>query len=606
MAKAVNCLSPVNGNPCGKCAACKAIFDGSTDIIEIAAASNSGVDSIRQLRNEVIYSPIDCKYKVYIIDEVHALSKDAFNALLKTLEEPPSHVIFILATTEYYAVPATILSRCQQFLFSKIDPEQSVQRMLEIAEKENVQLDRDAAVLIARLSDGAMRDALSILDQCVSSDSHVTEELVRKCVGVADSGYLFGIFDAAIEKTPAKALKILDELIAQGKDLSRFIEELTLHCRNLMLTKAVPGGGLAAAGNSEIKKYEAQCARLSQEEILRWAELVSDSLDGINRMKQTGQARLLAERLLIRMCSPELSGDISSFAARLGALEHKVQTLSIFGINPQNTSETDKKSEKITAEVRQEAAIPNTRPQEPTSFDKIKEEPTAPSTENKETTTFDKTAEEPTAPSAENEELTDFDKTTEEPTAPTTENEETDIPFDPPYADILQSEEPQEEQNAAQEIVEGQTIIYDIDPTKPAPRDKKEINKKITDEYLSRDNEPPIPEADDDLPDDAQPLPQWSDIVSSMTPAVRGILAGTQGFLYDGKIFVAAPPSARGLLQNGKRAWALRESAAKVMGGKFDIFLLRDKPEEAQEEDFVSPLIEKAKEMGIDVTVNDR
>ncbi len=586
MAKAVNCLSPVNGNPCGKCAACKAISDGSTDIIEIDAASNSGVDSIRQLRNEVIYSPIDCKYKVYIIDEVHALSKDAFNALLKTLEEPPSHVIFILATTEYYAVPATILSRCQQFLFSKIDPEQSVQRMLEIAEKENVQLDRDAAVLIARLSDGAMRDALSILDQCVSSDSHVTEELVRKCVGVADSGYLFGIFDAAIEKTPAKALKILDELIAQGKDLSRFIEELTLHCRNLMLTKAVPGGGLAAAGNSEIKKYEAQCDRLSQEEILRWAELVSDSLDGINRMKQTGQARLLAERLLIRMCSPELSGDISSFAARLGALEHKVQNLSSLGINRQNAPETDKKPEKITAEVRQEAAIPDIKPQEPTSFDKIKEEPTAPSTAN--------------------EELTDFDKITEEPTAPTTENEETDIPFDPPYVDILQSEEPQEEQNAAREIVEGQTIIYDIDPTKPAPRDKKEINKKITDEYLSRDNEPPIPEADGDLPDDAQPLPQWSDIVSSMTPAVRGILAGTQGFLYDGKIFISAPPSARGLLQNGKRAWALRESAAKVMGGKFDIFLLRDKPEEAQEEDFVSPLIEKAREMGIDITVNDR
>ncbi len=162
MAKAVNCLSPENGSPCGRCAACKAIEEGSTDIIEIDAASNNGVDNIRQIRDEVIYTPIDCKYKVYIIDEVHMLSAGAFNALLKTLEEPPSHVIFILATTEYYKVPATILSRCQQFLFSKIDAAESAKRLLEIAEKEKIALEPSAAQLIARLSDRAMRDALSL------------------------------------------------------------------------------------------------------------------------------------------------------------------------------------------------------------------------------------------------------------------------------------------------------------------------------------------------------------------------------------------------------------------------------------------------------------
>ncbi|MCM1299303.1 MAG: DNA polymerase III subunit gamma/tau, partial [[Eubacterium] siraeum] len=326
MAKAVNCLSPVNGNPCGECAACKAIADGSTDIIEIDAASNNGVDSIRQIRDEVIYTPIDCKYKVYIIDEVHMLSGAAFNALLKTLEEPPAHVIFILATTEYYKVPATILSRCQQFRFSKIDPSESAERLLQIAEKENIKLDPEAAALIARLSDGAMRDALSLLDQCISAGRDIDENAVRECSGAADIGYLFLISEAAIEKNPTAALELLQELIEQGKDLSRFVEELTSHYRSLMLIKS-GGEKFIRASSNDIDRYKEQCEKYSLEEIMYHIDLISDSLDSINRMKQTGQARLLTEQLLIRLSVPKLSKDVSAFSARLGAVEQKLENM---------------------------------------------------------------------------------------------------------------------------------------------------------------------------------------------------------------------------------------------------------------------------------------
>ena len=553
MAKAVNCLSPVKGSPCGECASCKAIADGSTDIIEIDAASNNGVDSIRQIRDEVIFAPIDCKYKVYIIDEVHMLSGAAFNALLKTLEEPPAHVIFILATTEYYKVPATILSRCQQFPFSKIDPEQSAKRLLEVADKEKVNLSPAAAALIARLSDGAMRDALSLLDQCLSADSDVTEELVRKCSGAADSGWLFGITEAAINKAPAAALKILDALVTQGKDLNRFIEELTLHLRNLMLTKAVPKSGLVSAGEKELKEYEKQCKECSADEIMRWVELVSESLDKVNRMKQTGQARLLAESLLIRLCSPKLDNDVSSFAARLGALEQRIENLNFSDIKEQEPVAPQPQIEKQPEEMLPELDPPPAIPQEQ------------------------------------------------------------DIPFDPPYTEVppeqsiqdilgYSEEEPDtdiDELLPPPEPVEGQTFFVE-----PAPRLEAPL---LQDE--SEDYEPePIPETEEELPIEAKPLPQWSEIVSGLSVATRNLLSSTQAFLYDGRIFIqAASVSARKMLDNGGRAEKLRDSVKSVMGGRFELFLLKEQDEELDEkEDKITPFLDKAKGMGIDVIINER
>ena len=571
MAKAVNCLSPVNGSPCGECAACRAIADGSTDIIEIDAASNSGVDSIRQIRDEVIYTPIDCKYKVYIIDEAHQLSKEAKNALLKTLEEPPSHVIFILATTDYYAITATIASRCQQFLFSKIDPAQSAQRLLEVAEKEKLNLTPSAAALIARLSDGAMRDALSLLDQCAASDSNVTEELIRRISGVADSGWLFGISEAAISKEPAKALKILDTLVTQGKDLSRFIEELTLHLRNLMLTKSVPNSGLVAAGEDELKKYEKQCKDCSADEIMRWVELVSESLDKINRMKQTGQARLLAESLLIRLCTPKLDNDVSSFAARLGAVENKIENLRFSDIKPQAEPEA------VVMDTEPEAVIMDTEPEA----------------------------------DAEDEPRPAYEP------APIREQEIPEPSFDPPphtevktpsIQQILHSEPEEETETDGEELpppepVEGQ--IYFMEPPPTAEEEPKAAAPQ-PDPAEEQEQPLPITESEEELPADAQPLPQWSEIVSLLPSATRSLLASTQAFLHNGRIFIEASTSARKILDKAGRAEKLRESAKAVMGGRFELFLLKERQEVEEKEDFVSPLLERARELGIDVTVNDK
>ena len=238
MAKAVNCLSPVDGNPCGECESCKAIAAGCPDIIEMDAASNNGVDDVRALRDEVMYAPTVCRYKVYIIDEVHMLSSQAFNALLKTIEEPPPHVIFILATTEIHKVPATIASRCQQFRFSRIDVEESTKRLCEIAKKENVNITEDAARLISRLSDGGMRDEVSLLDQCISVSADIDEETVRTTAGIAGTEHLFTLAQCIHEQNAPEALKILDELHNQSKDLMLLLDELLSHFRNLCILSA--------------------------------------------------------------------------------------------------------------------------------------------------------------------------------------------------------------------------------------------------------------------------------------------------------------------------------------------------------------------------------
>ena len=238
LSKAVNCLNPQNGNPCNECEVCRGIDDGSIlDVTEIDAASNNGVDNIRDLREEANFTPAVAKYRVYIIDEVHMLSTGAFNALLKTLEEPPSHVLFILATTEVHMLPATILSRCQRFDFRRIPPEDIAKRLLLVAEKENLKLAEDAAMLIARIADGALRDALSILDQCASFSEEITLNIVSKAAGLLGRDYLFEISDAIKNQDSSKVLSIIDRLHASSCDMERLINELVNHFRNVMISK---------------------------------------------------------------------------------------------------------------------------------------------------------------------------------------------------------------------------------------------------------------------------------------------------------------------------------------------------------------------------------
>ena len=280
-AKAVNCLHPVNGDPCGECEICKGIDNGSLlDVVEMDAASNNGVDDIRDLRDETAYTPSACQYKVYIIDEVHMLSTAAFNALLKTLEEPPAHVIFILATTEIQKVPATILSRCQRYDFTRIGPEDIARRVEYIAGEEKLELTSDGAELIARLADGALRDALSILDTCAGVTAKIDADVVRRMAGVTDRSYLFHISDALEAQDAAAALAQLAQLRQQSVDVKRLTEELIAHYRALMLA-ALPGGQALLSGVSpeEEALYLQKGPEMGQREAIRAIRTLGTALE---------------------------------------------------------------------------------------------------------------------------------------------------------------------------------------------------------------------------------------------------------------------------------------------------------------------------------------
>ena len=284
-AKAVNCLHPQNGDPCGECEICKGIDNGSIlDVVEMDAASNNGVDDIRDLRDETAYTPSACKYKVYIIDEVHMLSTAAFNALLKTLEEPPAHVIFILATTEIQKVPATILSRCQRYDFTRIGPEDIARRVEYIAGEEKLELTQDGAELIARLADGALRDALSILDTCAGVTAKIDADVVRRMAGVTDRSYLFRISDALEAQDGAAALAQLAQLRQQSVDVKRLTEELIAHYRALMLA-ALPGGQALLSGVSpeEEAQYLEKGPQLGQRDAIRAIRTLGNALEHMTR-----------------------------------------------------------------------------------------------------------------------------------------------------------------------------------------------------------------------------------------------------------------------------------------------------------------------------------
>ena len=282
-AKAVNCLHPVNGDPCGQCEICKGIDNGSLlDVVEMDAASNNGVDDIRDLRDETAYTPSACQYKVYIIDEVHMLSTAAFNALLKTLEEPPAHVIFILATTEIQKVPATILSRCQRYDFTRIGPEDIARRVEYIAGEEKLELTSDGAELIARLADGALRDALSILDTCAGVTAKIDADVVRRMAGVTDRSYLFHISDALEAQDAAAALAQLAQLRQQSVDVKRLTEELIAHYRALA---ALPGGQALLSGVSpeEEALYLQKGPEMGQREAIRAIRTLGTALEHMTR-----------------------------------------------------------------------------------------------------------------------------------------------------------------------------------------------------------------------------------------------------------------------------------------------------------------------------------
>ena len=330
LSKAVNCLNPVNGNPCNECEICRGIENGSIlDVIEIDAASNNGVDNIRDLREEANFTPANAKYRVYIIDEVHMLSIGAFNALLKTLEEPPSHVIFILATTEIHKLPSTILSRCQRFDFKRIAPEDITARLMYVAEKENVNLTSNAASLIARIADGGMRDALSLLDRCFAMGTDIDENAVSDAAGIAGTVHLFSFSEFVAKGDFTNALKLVSKLHSDSCDIDSLCTELTLHFRNLMVAKTVGDcEGLIVCSKDELDKIKERAAQLKLSKILYCIEVLEQTAKNI---KNAANKKIQLEAAVIKMCAPSASsgdGISADLELRISAIEEKLASIS--------------------------------------------------------------------------------------------------------------------------------------------------------------------------------------------------------------------------------------------------------------------------------------
>ncbi|MBR5121749.1 MAG: DNA polymerase III subunit gamma/tau, partial [Oscillospiraceae bacterium] len=332
-AKAINCLNPHDGEPCLECEICRTADDGMlNDIIEIDAASNTGVDDIRDLRESTVYTPELCKYKVYIIDEVHMLSNQAFNALLKIMEEPPKYIKFILATTEIHKVPATVVSRCQRFDFRRIRQEDIVARLTYISEQEGATLSPEAASLIARLSDGAMRDALSLLDRCMAFTNEITAETVSEAAGVAGRDYLFRLLNAFADKNATEALNITDDLYSKSKDMHRLCDELVFQLRNLMLIKTAPENKqLLDCLPSEVGELEALAKKLTLTEVLDKLSILQQSGEA---MQRAVSKRTELETAFIRICSATASNSVDAqvLLRKIDRLEQEILELKANGV----------------------------------------------------------------------------------------------------------------------------------------------------------------------------------------------------------------------------------------------------------------------------------
>ena len=324
LAKAVNCENPQDGNPCNCCPSCRAIDSGACmDVLEIDAASNNGVDNVRDLRDDAVYTPSQVKMRVYIIDEVHMLSISAFNALLKIIEEPPAHLLFILATTELHKVPATILSRCQRFAFRRISQEDIASRLQYVAYLENIDLDESAARVLSRMADGGMRDALSLLDQCAAATvGELNSERVYACLGIAGQQKASEMMAYIARHDASKLLALFNQLYAEGKDLGAMLDELACLARDLLVLQTAPGAGLTMlSGVAESREAVALAKMISGGELIRILSLLQQTMAGFTR---SASRRMDAELCLLNLCQPELSLDAQSINARLTRLEEKI------------------------------------------------------------------------------------------------------------------------------------------------------------------------------------------------------------------------------------------------------------------------------------------
>lgn len=325
-AKAVNCEHPVNGSPCGECPSCRAITAGtSMNVIEIDAASNNGVDNIRQIREEVEYRPTEGRYKVYIIDEVHMLSIGAFNALLKTLEEPPSYVMFILATTEAHKIPITILSRCQRYDFRRISIDTIAARLQDLMEREQVTAEEKAIRYIAKAADGSMRDALSLLDQCIAFylGQELTYDRVLETLGAVDTEIFSRLLREILAKHVTEAIKVIDEMVIEGRELGQFVTDFTWYLRNLMLVQSSDHmEDVLDISTENLALLKEEAKMVDAEILMRYIRIFSELG---SQIKYANQKRILIEIAVIKLCRPEMERDYTSLLDRMDSLEKKLE-----------------------------------------------------------------------------------------------------------------------------------------------------------------------------------------------------------------------------------------------------------------------------------------
>lgn len=359
LAKAVNCLNPDNGNPCNCCEACRAIDSGSCmDVLEIDAASNNGVDNVRDLRDDAVYTPSQVKMRVYIIDEVHMLSISAFNALLKIIEEPPEHLLFILATTELHKVPATILSRCQRFSFRRISQEDIAARLQYVAYQENIDLDDSAARVLARLADGGLRDGLSLLDQCASATTgELTAQRVYACLGIAGEQTCGELMGYVASHDTKRALELFNRLYTEGKDLSAMLDEMACLTRDLLVMKTAGNGGITMlSGVADDQEVLQLTKALTSGELVRIMNLLQTTLAGFTR---SASRRMDAELCIVQMCQPELDLDAKALNARLTRLEEQIKSGSFtVAVQPQKVQAASQDAEDDRPPMPDDADAP--------------------------------------------------------------------------------------------------------------------------------------------------------------------------------------------------------------------------------------------------------
>lgn len=487
LAKAVNCLHPVNGNPCGECEICKGIDSGGIlDVTEMDAASNRKIDDIRQIIDEVQFKPSKCKYRVYIIDEVHMLTTEAFNALLKTLEEPPEHAIFILATTEVHKLPQTILSRCQRFDFHRIPPRAIADRLLYVASQEGVTLSDGAALLAASVADGALRDALSLLDRCIAISSDIDEDVVRSAAGLARKTYLFELANCVINKNTAKALEIVNRLYGESKDMARLCDELLSHFRTLMLIKSVKNPrDIIIMADDEFEQAQVQSDYLSLADIVYYMDVLSRAYQNMGR--GTGD-RTELEMAVVKLSSAELDGTIEALTARVTALEKAVKKGIRVNCVPEQV-------QAVSQPVQSETPKPEVQKSEPEKVQEVK-------------------------PVVETEK--------DEPVAPTPK---------------IQGQPAQEQ------------------PTLTASAPKKAVQRQSVDL--------------DAIYNNAQPFPDWAEVVNNMKPVSRAIAAAfaNSSAYTSGKYMLIDTDNemAFELLKNNERRQEIRQLIFETTGQHYNL-----------------------------------